>query len=210
MEPKQYDRSVREELIAPGKSKADWAELLGRLVCGGDEVLWAEAFETFLLARLQSRYLHPIEVLRTLSKWEGEGFAIVSIQCALIEFLAALREGKTFRYKDPKLPYEYNRSGTLVRDFLCGTEPFAELFNEVQASDFYDNVRCALLHEARTKAGWIIWASGEPAVDAERKIVFRDSLQDLIKRYITDFGNSLIKDVELQQAFIRKFNDLAN
>ena len=210
MKPSIANAPARSESIAPGKTKDHWRDFAKILVPGGDEVLWAEAFDSFLFARLQSRYIDPVAAVRDGSNWNGEGFTIVSIQCALIEFLAALREGKKYRHQNPQPPHEYRNSGDLLCDFLRKTDPFDKLFTRAQAQDFYTNVRCALLHEARTKGGWIIWASGTPAVDCQRKIVYRDSFQDLIQEYIRNYGLALLKNIPLQEAFIRKFNDLAD
>jgi hypothetical protein len=201
--------SARSELLAPGKTKADWTDLERRLTPGRDPDLWAEAFDEFFLGRLQSRYLEPIGIVSAKGAWEGEGFTIASIQCSLIEFLAATRAGKNYRHKNPQEPYEYNRSRDLFVEFLFQTAPFNKLFSKVGAEDFYSNVRCALLHEARTRNGWIIWSSGAVAVDCKNKIVYRDSFQALIKQYIDDYGPDLTSKVPLQEAFIRKFHDLA-
>ncbi|RWH82633.1 MAG: hypothetical protein EOQ86_05015 [Mesorhizobium sp.] len=201
--------SARPELIAPGKTKDDWTNFAKQLVLGGDVGVWAEAFDTFLLGRLRSRYLKPIANVQDKGPWEGEGFTIVSIQYALIEFLAATRLGKNYRHDNPKPPHEYKKSSKLFVDFLFQTAPFDKLFSEADAKDFYSNVRCALLHEARTKGGWIIWVNGAAPVDCKKKIVYRDSLQAVIEGYINDYGMALTADVPLQEAFLRKFNDLA-
>lgn len=201
--------SARSELIAPGKTKTDWMNFAKQLVPGGDAELWAEAFNSFLLARLRSRYLNPITMIRDKGKWEGEGFTIASIQCALIEFLAATRAGKNYRHRHPQGPYEYSGSRDLFIKFLFQTAPFAQLFSERDAGEYYSNVRCALLHEARTKDGWIIWVNGSVPVDCQKKIIYRDSFQSLIESYIDDYGLDLTEDVPLQEAFLRKFNHLA-
>jgi hypothetical protein len=201
--------SAKSELLAPGKTKDDWTKLAQRLTPGRDSDLWAEAFDSFLLSRLRSRYLKPIGLIRDKGSWEGEGFTIASIQCALIEFLAAIREGKNYRHGNPQGPYEYSGSRRLFVDFLFQTAPFDQLFSKGEAEDYYSNVRCALLHEARTKDGWIIWGSGTVAVDCKNKIVYRDSFQRLIEQYIDDYGLALTTNATLQEAFIRKFNDLA-
>jgi hypothetical protein len=201
--------SARPELIAPGKTNNDWTDFAKQLVPGHDAELWAEAFDSFLLARLRSRYLKPIEMICDKGAWEGEGFTVASIQCALIEFLAATRAGKKFRHNNPQGPYEYSGSRDLFVKFLFQTAPFDKLFSEVGAGDYYSNVRCALLHEARTKDGWIIWVNGPIPVDCQKKVVYRNSFQSLIESYIDDYGLDLTKDVPLQEAFLRKFNDLA-
>lgn len=209
MSPTAAGGGARSEFIAPGKTKDDWTKFARQLAPGGDGEVWAEAFDNFFLGRLRSRYLKPIAMLRDKGEWEGEGFTIVSIQCALIEFLAATRAGKNFRHKNPQPPYEYNRSGELFRDFLCQTAPFSTLFSRAETDDFYSNVRCALLHEARTKNGWIIWSGGTAAIDCRRRIIWRNNFQNTIEDYIKAYGVELTRDVLLQEAFLRKFNDLA-
>lgn len=203
-------RNARLERIAPGKTKADWVEFSKQLVPGGDVELWAMAFNSFFRARLQSRYLKPIAVIRDKGEWEGEGFTIASIQCALIEFLAATRAGKNYRHKKPHGPYEYGNSRDLFVKFLYQTAPFANFFSKQTANEYYSNVRCALLHEARTKDGWIIWVKGSVPVDCQKKIIYRDSFQSLIESYIEDYGLNLTNDVLLQEAFVRKLNHLSD
>ena len=63
---------------------------------------------------------------------------------------------------------------------LTNRMPFKDEFNEDQARDFYISVRCGLLHEARTKNGWTIWAKhGSRIIDATgaQKILYRDDFQ---------------------------------
>lgn len=132
---------------------------------GGNADIWAEAFDKFLLSRLRSRYLKPIATVRDNGEWEGEGFTIVSIQCALIEFLAVTRAGKNYRHRNPQPPHEYQNSDELFVNFLFQTAPFDKQFSKGQAEDFYTNARCALLHEAMTKNGWVVWVTGAIAVD---------------------------------------------
>lgn len=50
----------------------------------------------FLKRRLETRYLEPIRAMQCHLNQQGEGFAIVSLQCALVEFFAALVEGRHF------------------------------------------------------------------------------------------------------------------
>ncbi|TCR97805.1 hypothetical protein [Rhizobium sp. BK418] len=200
---------VRGIYLAPRRSAEDWWIVSSQLVIGGDASLWAEAFQDFLFARLQSRYLKPIRLLQNEGSWEGEGFSIVSIQCAMLEFLAACRRGLIYRHKNPQPPFEYSASGELFASFLSETAPFNALFSSDNAVEFYRKVRCALLHEARTKSGWTIHASGQTGVDCSRKIIYRDALQKLIEGYIDGYGRDLLTDTYLQAAFVRKFNDLA-
>ena len=196
-------------LIAGNLRPSDWHERKRRLLENSDEKLWAQTFEEFFYQRLSLRYLKPIHTLQNEGTCLGEGFSIVTIQCALIEFLAATKEGKNYRFKNPG-EHEYRESGKLFTKFLLTESPFNGWFVKLeQAEEFYANVRCALLHEARTKGGWRIWASGEIAVDPGNRLVRRDALQKGIDKYIEGYGRILSVDLGLQRAFIRKFDNLS-
>ncbi len=199
--------------LAGSLTEFDWQNMKTKLVntnVSNEPDLWAEAYERFFRQRLSLRYLKPIELIQKKGTWEGEGFTIVSIQCALIEFLAAIRKGKNYKHGGQLGPYEYSRSRDLFVDFLSSVQPFCRWFSDATATDFYGSVRCALLHEACTRNGWTIWATGNPPIDAERKKVFRNDLQNELEEYVNDYGNSLLNDRLLQKAFVRKFDCLAS
>lgn len=200
--------------IAGTFSAKDWTKRKSELKKKQSEEWWATTFDSFLMARLNERYLRPIKILQTNGQFKGEGFTIVSIQCALIEFLAALKVGKTYRYlkKGQKLQkFEYASSNKLFCDFLTTEEPFKKWFNSnKEAREFYTNVRCGLLHEARTKNDWRIWATGKRGVDSQNKLVKRDALQSGINDYLQAYGKLLASDQTTQDAFIRKFDDLTS
>ncbi len=190
----------------------DWRMARSNLAIGGDRQPWASAYEDFFRQRLKLRYLDPIKKLEDKAGWEGEGFTIVSIQCALIEFLSATRRGEKYRFlkNGQKLgPYEYSSSSALFQDFLSTIPPFSSHFNAASAREFYQSVRCALLHEARTSNGWRLWVSGRQPIDPVARIVYRQALQDAICTYLEEYGVELLSDTALQAAFIRKFDDLA-
>lgn len=94
--------------------------------------------------------------------------------------------------------------------FLRDRKPFSLTFSDTTARDFYAGVRCGLLHEARTKNGWKVWAGtsiGQIA-DPAKRIVYRDGFQAGLLSYIKEYGTALQADAALQSAFIRKFDDL--
>ena len=122
---------------------------------------WVEAFNV-LRTRWETRYLHPIGWIHDYHGAEdakGEGFAIMTIACCLLENVAAAYFGRIYHYgfqpghksfapwgyHDPKEFYE--KMLRLHPDFrgkvLCPD------FNEQR---FYRAIRCGLIHEARTKA----------------------------------------------------------
>ena len=89
--------------------------------------------------------------------------------------------------------------------------PFSNDFKTPNtARDFYEGVRCGLLHEARTKNGWTISArtSHGKTVDANQKIMYRDEFQTGLLAFVDWYKDALSTDKTLQEAFIRKFDSL--
>lgn len=204
--------NIQGHYIAGWKTHADWAALKARLLAGAPGA-WQEAFADFYQTRLVLRYLEPIKVLQEHGSSQGEGFAIVAIQCSLIEFLESTEQGMSYRYArrvEELGPYEYKGSRNMFVAFLKGRVPFSSTFDEVTAQDFYIGVRCGVLHEARTQGGWRIWAKGPAGVVANvtERIVYRDNFQEALLAYIKNYGERLSLDADLQQAFIRKFDKL--
>jgi hypothetical protein len=200
--------------IAGNKTVKDWQQFKQTLVPGADPKSWEAAFKTYFEARLSTRYFKPIESLRASHTLNGEGFSILAIHCSMIEFLESTLQGRSYRFrrkKDPPLkPYEYSESGQMFSTFLTKRQPFCAVFNASLAADFYSGVRCALLHEARTKDGWIVKAKGSVIVEvcAGRKLVFRNNFHDALLNFIEWYRGALPADQALQEAFIRKFDSL--
>ena len=168
--------------IAGSLKTDDWKAFKSSLGTG-DEAQWQKAFTDYFHTRLRLRYLDPIKVLQENGIFQGEGFSIVAIQCSIVEFLESTVQGKSYRFLrkgDPPLgSYEYSRSSEIFISFLINRSPFKNVFNEDRARDFYVSIRCGLLHEARTKNGWTIWAKDASGclIDANKKIVYRNDFQ---------------------------------
>lgn len=201
--------------IAGERRAADWRKCRKSLVVGGDPVPWTLAFDKFLMERLRTRYLAPIQAIQSLKADQGEGFSIVAIQCSLIEFLGATLEGKTYRFprkgERELSEFEYSGSKDMFVRFLTSYAPFNSVFvDENRALDFYEGVRCGLLHEARTNKTWTIRSRPERGefINYDQKIVWRDDLQRAFDEFFVWFGSTLPKDKTYQAAFIRKFDSL--
>lgn len=199
--------------IAGWKTAADWAAFRDMLVVGGGGDAWQRAFREYFQTRLDLRYLKPIRILQEHGTFQGEGFSILALQCTLVEFLESTVQGVNYRYVRPHErlgTYEYNSSSDLFASFLCKRHPFTRYFDELLAREFYREIRCGLLHEARTKGGWKVWAhaSDGAVVDRARRIVYRNNFQNALDQFIRWYHDALPRDVALQQAFMRKFNNL--
>lgn len=203
----------RDTFVAGWKTDKDWLASRPGLVAGATSSVWEAAFEDYFRSRLALRYLGPIKVLQDHGTYQGEGFSIAAIQCSLIEFLESARQGLRYRYlrNGEKLgPNEYSSSKIIFVSFLCNREPFSNSFDEASAVDFYAGVRCGLLHEARTKNGWKIWANGPDGIvaDVKKRIVYRDNFQRALLNYVESYKHALLQDTALQSAFVRTFDSL--
>ncbi|MAN65074.1 MAG: hypothetical protein CME91_00305 [Hyphomonadaceae bacterium] len=195
--------------IAGNKTVGDWKKRKTELGERAPASLWALTFDEFFKARIHSRYFRPIKILKRKGGISGAGFAIVTIQCSLIEFLAASRFGKKYVHGGDESEEVYVKTGEFFTNFISSEAPFNEVFlTDKLATEFYTQVRCGLLHEASTKGLWRIQArsiNGQ-AICFTDKIVFRNDLQKVYNRYLRSYKSQLLEDSELQKTFIRKFD----
>ncbi|MFP7755674.1 hypothetical protein ACLG6S_13685 [Thermodesulfobacteriota bacterium B35] len=200
--------------IAGDKTVKDWLDLKSKIEKDFDNIkLWEQAFAFFEI-RIGTRYIAPAEVIQNhhSSQAAGEGFAITAIICTLIEAFESFLQGKNYKYlkKGEKLKkYEYNRSSDIFVDFLTKREPFKQHFHKRRlAQEFYQNVRCSLLHEACTKNGWIIRIDTDKLLEknGQTYTLNRALLLHLIKEYIPTYKKLLIADNNLKKAFVRKMD----
>ena len=152
------------------QEKTKWNELRNKL---NNDYTYSEDWELAIQLfnrRIENKFFNPIQEIINTKKLKGEGFTIVTAQCGLIESLAAFRKGKIFNHsKNAASPqYEYKKSAEIFVDFLQNQDIFKNNFYQIEpngdktlnvpfsAKDFYQDVRCGLLHEARTKNNWVI------------------------------------------------------
>lgn len=192
---------------------------------------WVEAIDLYQ-NRIQSKFMSPIRYLIELNHSAGEGFTILSTQCLLIESFAAFREGKIYVPPGRKVENpakEYNRSGELFVKFLQSASIFEGTFFKLDAkgnpttdapfsaANFYSQVRCGLLHEAKTKGNWKINTKknskpNDPFIENKNGslIIYRTILQNRLETYLDNYANELRSEEngELRKCFARKLDDL--
>jgi hypothetical protein len=204
--------------IAGEQTDRDWASLKTRLQTSPTSRLWASAFRRFHRARIDTRYLGPIASIQKHDQQVGEGFAIVALFCALLEYLESCERGYNFRFVPNRnttlQPYEYNQyqAAGYFKDFLRTRMPFNTLVPAALVDSFYRDVRCGLLHEARTNGGWTISTKpsrGQLVSQHGGQItLFRNELVPALEKYLADYRRRLLIDHNTQAAFIRKFDHL--
>jgi hypothetical protein len=217
--------NARDDIrIAGERTIGDWKATRAKLVGANDMDAWKKAYKDFFIERLETRYFGPIGILinpgshinNGQNPWQGEGFAIVALQCSLIEFLGATLAGQTYVNERQlkgrkKTDLEYTKSGEMFVCFLRTAQPFNGVFGEKDdAWDFYVSVRCGLLHEARTRNNWKISSRKSPGlcIDVKAKKIYRNDLQDAFTEFAYWYGTELLKNNDYQAAFIHKFDSL--
>lgn len=135
--------------ISKSFTVGDWKNLRSNLLLSDKK--WPEALEVFE-NRIQVRFIEPIEMIKSNGKNEGEGFTIALISVVLLEFLAAFEQGKIYKTnKEGLSPNEYYSGIILLKSFLSSSSVFLFHFeSNSKIQKFYENIRCGLVHEART------------------------------------------------------------
>lgn len=190
--------------IAPDYTVGDWKKLnLG----SKESADWPKAVEIFE-ARIRKRFLDPADVLiaHEADKPRGTfGFAIMAIDCLVIETLQGFRKGE----KDHK-----GKSKVLFVGFLKDrwVSDFDGKFGEkCRAEMFYERCRCGLHHSGQTDGELRLCRSG-PMIrfeSANRIVVNRTAFHESVKcefhRYLgelLDVGDSK----EVRENFRKKMD----
>ncbi len=191
--------------IAPDFYCDDWEELETKLDPDGEwsksPVAWERAIDV-IQGRIQARFLGCADELQDI---QYAGFAILALDCLLIETVQAFRSGTHAKT---------NESREAFRTFLTSSPQFRNFFLGNTVDDFYRNVRNGLLHDGETRSGWLVRAgrkyelvqrqpNGFVIVNREK---FHQALVQEIRAYLMNLSNPLER--ELRKNLIRALNDL--
>ena len=207
--------------IAGKKTTGDWIKLVGTrekylIDCNrAEKWVWEEVYK-FFEERINTRYINPINTLLNMKQNAGEGFAIVNLQCSLIETIESFINGwiyhndnkseikngwytriiqESSRAKKHMNPDENLTNEDIFISFFKNRDPFIK--HNIDGSDFYKSVRCGLLHETQTKNNWKIkfdtlktgLSYGE---NEEEKIIFRENFQRDLEIVIADYKKAIV------------------
>lgn len=206
--------------IAGNLTIKDWVYIENKLKPNYNHY-WNEAYDFFEL-RICTRYLKPINSILNMKAYKGEGFAIVNLQCSLIEMIESFINGWVFDYPNFINPKGIilNGNDKIYKSFFNNREPFKNYNPKISGKRFYVDVRCGLLHEAQTKNNWKIKKGIENGnafeFDGNFKNIYRENFQRDLKILIDNYKNSIIYGVEfdgisaceLRENFIAKFNHI--
>jgi len=135
-----------------------------------------ESISNFIMERFTERYIRPLRV----DPAKKHGFCTMAICCLMIEALESFWRGwpTTKRKSEKAFCLFFQR----CKDQGLQLGIFSD---STLADDFYEGVRCGILHQAETTNGWRIRREG-PLYDPETKTI-----------NATEFHNELKKALQL-------------
>jgi hypothetical protein len=147
--------------------------------------------------RLNARFFKAVEAIEGQ---EFSGFAVLALDCLLIETLQQFKEGVNETPRRKVEEYFIN--------FLT-TPPFSAYFNKASASKFYQHFRCGILHQAEIKETSKVWRVGPlvaPTSDGKGLIINRKLFHSVLRKAFAAYLRTLRNrtDAVLCQNFIAK------
>lgn len=187
--------------IAPGVDAKEWHALN---LDDPNSPDWTTAVE-ILAGRIHVRFIEPIDYLIAAEEPKPAierrfGFAVLAIDCLLVETLGAFIDG---------LEDTEGKSKATFCKFLTKRPLFSADFTEDLAKQFYEEFRCGILHQAEIGGESKVWSVGPLVrVVGGRIIVNRNKFHEQLK---TEFQNYLAelrdpKNVDLRKNFRKKMD----
>ncbi|MDD3732066.1 MAG: hypothetical protein PHU88_06790 [candidate division Zixibacteria bacterium] len=159
--------------ISPRYIAGDWKKITFQ-----SEEDWQLAVEIFK-DRIRERFLNPLE---HIEKYPYAGFAVLALDCLLIEMLQQFREGVN---RTPT-----GKSKLFFISFLTETG-FKKYFDKRQAELFYRQIRCGILHQAEVRGSSRVLVS-----DLEPMVAYASDRRGLVvnrtffhEQLLTEFDN---------------------
>jgi hypothetical protein len=154
-----------------------------------------ELIAEFIQGRFSERYVKP------LLAGKKHGFCTMSICCLMVEALESFYQG---------WPDTRKRSREVFISFFrrCAEQESELGVFADHADDFYEGIRCGILHQAETTRGWRIRRKG-PLFDASTKIINASLFHNRLKEILLFYRDSLKKsdwDSEIWHNLRRKMD----
>ena len=195
--------------IAPHVKNTDWQAL--RLTPESEKSAWVKALDIF--RKRVNRFIEPVNALTSSTSTKTilfSGFAIMALDCLLIETLQSFRTGR------PNPVKANDRLSTkMIVDFLTKRPSFNIYFDdETKAKVFCDHFRNGILHQGEVKSSGRIRIDTlkmiMPSEDNQSFVVNRRIFHNALVQEVENYVNELIdgKDVELRRNFIKKMNEI--
>jgi len=142
--------------------------------------------------RFRERYLDP-----ALLNPKRNGFAILAIGCLTVEALESFRHGWKQSNGHP------GGGAAVFGGFFDAHDEFKDL--RPFAKEFYEHVRCGILHQAETTAGWVVdrkpgFFSQGPGMRRLSAYEFGKRLTMVLDRYVDGLAHADWRDPSWKKA----------
>jgi len=193
--------------IAKGIQSTDYLKL--NLDISNISNEWNTAFD-YLEKRITERFINPINKLMEAEDdsqpYEKTfGFAILALDCLLLETIQSFYEGITNSKGKSK--------GIFIR-FLTQQEGFKEDFTTNQlAEDFYYKFRCGILHQTQTGSDTKVWSVGKLVSQSGNfliinRVKFHQNIISVFNNYLTQLrekdNSNLLKNFKVKMDYIAR------
>lgn len=155
------------------------------------------AIAAFIVARFDERYFNP--VMNSCSK---HGFTMMAVGCLVIEALESFRQGwldtDNSRKKQDEKVYPFSK-------FFQQPSELSD-FNAI-SKEFYEDIRCGILHQAEARGGWRIRRVGV-LLDRKNKAINAELFILALKNAVAEYALQLQTDPGLWENLKKKMKQI--
>lgn len=204
--------SFQDFKISPKYKVSDWCSLNLKKENSRD---WQKAIDIFD-DRIQGRFLRQVVALESNKDnhvKEFSGFAIMAIDCLLIETLQQFYFGKECTAK--------GKHAEAFHNFFQRLNKLASFFDTIDKTKiFYSHIRCGILHQAQTKKNsilhirvkspileWVNIRDSSEGISINRK-KFHSAVIEVYENYVNELRSD--SNLDLRRKFEKKMNIIAN
>jgi len=202
--------------ISPHYRAGHWRRWRNCYNIDSSSVDWQDAVDIFY-DRLNGRFLAPIDAIINHSDsaiQEFSGFAIMALDCLIIETLTQFYHGRNDTLQ--------RQGNATFQQFLTTSVYFQNEFDNGKAEAFYDHFRNGLLHQAQTKGKSKIRINEPQMVQQinprnvnDGLIIDRKRFHNALLDEISDYKQRLLhpstqNDHTLRQNFVTKMDFIAS
>lgn len=200
--PANGERGERELRIR------EWNEIRGALRSDLYDEKWRRVIDAFY-RRFDERFLGPAQAILDRDEGkiaEGSGFAVLALDCLLLESLYGYRMGRHTNVGATSSAFER----------ILLEEPFRKEFeSKGRAAAFARAVRNGILHDGETRDGWIVAQAlrdGLPMLEERDRmtVIYREVFHEGVKAYLTAYFASLKEEGSLATALRENFRCRVN
>ncbi|MGA2178063.1 MAG: hypothetical protein ABSH15_00575 [Verrucomicrobiota bacterium] len=138
-----------------------------------------EYLADLILHRLRDRYVTPLEHVPIKPTDFRSGFLMMAASCLMIEAFQCFKEGR----RDTK------GKGKGKAAFKKFFSDYSSEFSRIDGEEFYEKIRCGILHQAQTHGRYRILRGGAIFDSAEKSInatAFLKTLKTIVEDYVSD------------------------